>query len=788
MDERAVTKGGPNRRSLQPRRLPHLALLSLLLLAPAGHVFGQGTADDYERSASLRSRWGDKLVRFRPAIGWLPDGAGVFWKLEGEGLAKPWITVSASDGERQTHEKIDAAPSNLAPQAQWGPSPAGGANTTIRFVNRLDRTVRIFWSDRGGVCRAYGTIAPGEESVQNTYAGHVWVLDFAANDLAGIFVAASTPSDAIIDELSRKLASGESQSPAPFEVILRDHNLVSIDRNGKETVLTKTGNESDPFRLPVHWSPDGKKFLAFQVTKVTVRRIPLIESSPKAGVQPVIQWIVYPKPGDPLAQARPRLFVVKSGKTGVKQIDVDDRSFEDSWSVGRVHWSADSKKVYCLYNRRGHQQLALRSIDAKSGRVKTLIDEKSKTFVDYSQKTFLHWLDESGKVLWASERDGWNHLYLYDQRRGRLIKQVTRGEWVVRQVEHVDAEKEQIWFTAMGIVPGQDPYHRHLARVNFDGSDLTVLTEGDGTHAWEFSPDRTLFIDRWSRVDQPTVTELRRSADGSLVAELGRDSTEALEKAGLSLAQRFVAKGRDGKTDIHGIIVRPSNFAPGRKYPVIEAIYAGPHGHHVPKSWRMLWKQRELAELGFIVVQIDGMGTNWRSKSFHDVCWQNLKDGGFPDRIAWLRAAAKAHPELDLSRVGIYGGSAGGQNALAALLHHGDFYRAAAADCGCHDNRMDKIWWNEAWMGKLGPHYEENSNVTHAGKLRGKLLLTVGELDRNVDPASTLQVVDALIRAEKEFEFVLVPGAGHGIGEAPYMVRRRQDFFVRALYGAEPRR
>ena len=236
-------------------------------------------------------------------------------------------------------------------------------------------------------------------------------------------------------------------------------------------------------------------------------------------------------------------------------------------------------------------------------------------------------------------------------------------------------------------------------------------------------------------------------------------------------------------------MIRPSNFDATRRYPVIEAIYAGPHDHFVPKRWGLQTTPRGLAELGFVVVQIDGMGTNWRGKAFHDVCWQNLADAGFPDRIAWLRAAAVAFPELDLTRVGIYGGSAGGQNALGALLHHGNFYGAAAADCGCHDNRMDKIWWNEAWMGwPIGPAYAASSNVTHAAKLRGKLLLTVGELDRNVDPASTLQVVAALVAADKDFELVIVPGAGHGVGESAPMMRRRQDFFVRALLGVEPRR
>jgi dipeptidyl aminopeptidase/acylaminoacyl peptidase len=388
-----------------------------------------------------------------------------------------------------------------------------------------------------------------------------------------------------------------------------------------------------------------------------------------------------------------------------------------------------------------------------------------------------------------SERDGWNHLYLYDTATGAVKDQITRGAWVVREVDQVDAERRQVHFRAGGIRPGQDPYHAHVCRVNFDGTGLAVLTEGDGTHAVRFSPDRRTFVDTWSRVDCPPVTELRRSGDGSLVCELERADIAALLALGVRLPERFAAKGRDGTTDIYGVIHFPTTFDPARRYPVIEAIYAGPQGFFVPKAFRPFHGPQALAELGFIVVQIDGMGTSGRSKAFHDVCWKRLGDGGFPDRILWMRAAAEKFPAMDLTRVGVYGGSAGGQSALGAMLAHGDFYKAAAADCGCHDNRMDKIWWNELWMGwPVGPHYAEQSNVTDAHKLQGKLLLTVGELDTNVDPASTMQVVDALIRADKDFELIVVPGAGHGVGEGRYCARRRQDFFVRNLLGVEPRR
>ncbi|RME96440.1 MAG: S9 family peptidase, partial [Verrucomicrobia bacterium] len=521
-----------------------------------------------------------------------------------------------------------------------------------------------------------------------------------------------------------------------------------------------------------------------RVREAPRRKIYLIESSPKDQLQPKLHELEYPKPGDPLPVPRVALFDAAEGR----QMPVSDALFTNAWSLTDWHWSPDGRELFFLYNRRGHQLLRVLAVEAATGRVRTVVEETSPTFIDYAGKKYLRYLDRSGEILWMSERDGWNHLYLYDAATGRVKNQVTRGKWVVRQVLRVDEEARQVWFLAGGIRPGQDPYFRHLCRVNFDGSGLAVLTEGNGDHRVAFSPDGRLFIDTWSRVDRPPMTELRRAEDGGLVCRLEEADASALYATGWRPPEPFVAKGRDGRTDIYGVIYRPSNFDPNRRYPVIEEIYAGPQSAYVPKTFGVRVRQQALAELGFIVVQIDGMGTSHRSKPFHDVCWKNLGDAGFPDRITWLRSAAARHPEMDLSRVGIYGGSAGGQNALRGLLVHGDFYKVGVADCGCHDNRMDKVWWNELWMGwPVGPHYAEQSNVTQAHRLQGKLLLIVGELDRNVDPASTMQVVNALIQADKDFDLLVMPGVGHGAAETPYGSRRRMDFFVRHLLGVEPR-
>ena len=774
------------------------ALLVLLPLALAGTGTTQGTRADYARAATV-ARMRDLVVRFAPDFHWLPDGAGIAWREGGrDGVPLRFVRVDAASGERR--EAATAAGLGLEIEFRAAtPLPAdarsrdGGAETSITLRNGFERALRVFGIDRRGRAHAYGELPPHGSRQQHSFAGHVWRLEFDDGEVAGVFAAGMGEAEFVADEASRRVAASPDgprrdtarQVPAPpGEVFVEDHDLHYRAPDGAVLRLTADGNAAEPYERPRAWSPDGAHALCFRVVPSDAREITLVESAPRDQLQPRVHRIEYAKPGDRIAVRRPVLLDLERRCA----VPVDAAAFPNPWSLAALRWAADGGEVFVLYIARGHQRVGVYAIDAETGAVRSVVEERSDTFVDDTQKTWMHWVDGGAGLLWASERDGWNHLWHVDVATG-VLAQVTRGDWLVRRVERVDEVARQIWFTAFGIHPGQDPYHAHLARIGFDGTGLTVLTEADGTHEWTFAPDGSLFVDRWSRVDHPWVTELRRARDGALVAELGRDDVTALLATGWRFPERFVAKGRDDQTDIHGILIRPSTFDADGRYPIVESIYAGPHDFHVPKAFGAGARERAIAELGFVVVQIDGMGTNWRHKAFHDVCWRNLKDSGFPDRIRWMRAAAAVHPELDIARVGVFGGSAGGQSALAALLHHGDFYDAAAADCGCHDNRMDKIWWNEAWMGwPVGPHYADNSNTTHAAKLQGHLLLTVGELDRNVDPASTLQVVDALIRADKDFEFVLVPGGGHGVGESAYLARRRMDFFVRHLLGVEPRR
>lgn len=560
--------------------------------------------------------------------------------------------------------------------------------------------------------------------------------------------------------------------------------LVLVSGENRTTVIPAAPGHV--FRDTPLWTPDSSRFVIWRTRDVPEHPLHLIESSPSDQIQPKHHVRAYPKPGQEIDTRAPWIGFTD----GREVLPPDEKLIENPFDCRNLAWRNDGVRLTYEYIERGFGKYRIIGADSEKRSHAAIIDEQSETFIFVSGNTYRRDLRGGDEILWLSERDGWNHLYLHDGKSGRVIRQLTRGPWVVRGVEQVDEDKREILIRVSGIHRSQDPYQIHYARVGLDDGRMTLLTESDGTHDFiHRSPGGKYYVCRHSRVDNPPVTELRRWSDGRLVATLARGDATALSATGWRLPHPFTAKDREGRFDIHGIICVPPDFDPAKKYPVVEYIYAGPHDAFVQKSWSpWLAPMHELAVHGFIVVQIDGRGTNHRGREFSHFSYKNLADGGFPDRIAWMRAAAERFPQMDLDRVGIFGGSAGGQNALAGLLFHPDFYKAGAADCGCHDNRMDKIWWNEQWMDwPVGDHYAAQSNVTNIAKLRGALLLTVGELDDNVDPASTYQVVNALIREDKDFEFILMTGRGHGAGEVRYAQRRRMDFFRRHLGGPEIR-
>jgi dipeptidyl-peptidase 4 len=681
----------------------------------------------------------------------------------------------------------------------WRRSRPSSERIDIQFANKLDRQVSLWWIDPSGELHDYGQLAAGQNFSISTFAGHAWLVKSESGDPIAAFVGERSGGLAVIDstitppkepQQRRRRRDPDTSNISPdrkWKVEFSENNVVlkSLDSDAQPKKLTSDGTAENSYGGQVWWSPNSQYFVVLRTKPGENRMITMVDSAPDDQLQPKVVTIPYAKPGDRLDHPRPYLFKLDTQTASA----IDDSLFPTPFELSQFEWRADSKAFRFVYNQRGHQVLRVLELDPTTTNVRAIVDEQSKTFINYSQSFYLQFLDDTNELIWMTERSGWNHLVLVDQASGHVKNTITSGDWVVRGVERIDVERRQAWVRAGGTVAGQDPYYIHLLRVNLDGTGLTHLTEGDGTHQWDFSPTQRWIVDRYSRIDMPPITQLRSAEDGRLVCKLESSDWSELLETGWQTPERFEAVGRDGETKIYGIIIRPTHFDPSKKYPVLEHIYAGPHSAFVPKSFGRQLNLMEMAELGFIVVQIDGMGTSHRSKAFHDVCWQNLGDSGFPDRIRWIQAAAATHPEMDLSKgVGIWGGSAGGQSALRALLAHGDFYSAAVADCGCHDNRMDKIWWNEQWMGwPIGPHYAEQSNVTQAHRLQGKLMLIVGELDNNVDPASTMQVVDALIKADKDFDLLIVPGAGHGIGSAPYGERRTKDFFVRHLWHREPR-
>ena len=707
--------------------------------------------------------------------------------------------------------------------ARGGGRRGARARTSILFVNQTMEALELFWVSGAGPGRSYGFVEAGEARLMSTFAGHTWRITAPqGNGNAGpdgeaptaTFRGRATAGVALLNEQtwssSRARPRGERVQPqrgpvnersadasAEVQVELRDGNLYAqLNRAEAQTdqadaasewmAWTNDGSSTDSYATRLNWAPGRRAFAVMQTrAALSQRQVQVIESSPDDQIQPKTHTFDYTKPGDILDYARPKVFRI--GDDGQPNpVPIDESLIGTPWRINQQSWTENGTRFRFLVNQRGHQALTYYELDINTGKLRTLIDERSASFIDYSSKSYLRVLPDGEQAIWMSERNGWNHLYLIDLATTEA-KALTSGEWTVRSVEDFDAEAGRLRIRVMGFYPDQDPYHQHFASVDLASGALTMLTDGDGTHSIDWSPDGRYFVDRYSRVDLPPVTELRSSA-GELICKLEYAEATSLLAKGWRMPQRFVAKGRDGKTEIWGVVYRPTNFDPTKKYPVIENIYAGPHDAHVPKSWAAHSKSRELAELGFLVVRIDGMGTNWRSKAFHDVAWKNIGDAGFLDRKAWIRAFAATEPAADLSRVGIYGGSAGGQNAMRALIDHHDFYHAAVADCGCHDNRMDKIWWNEAWMGwPVDESYAKSSNVDHAHRMQGDLLLVVGELDRNVDPASTMQVVDALIKADKDFDLLVVPGGGHGVAESSYGTRRRRDFFVRHLLEVEPR-
>lgn len=722
-------------------------------------LWAQGTVEDYNRAYELREKYNAKHVLYAGVVPHWVDQTSAFWYVRQTEKGKEYVKVDAASKKRTA----------LFDQQKMAAALTEKAGREINAYNLPLQNCRLNIS---------------LDTLRFQLDGKFWAYSIKNNRLLDKGAIPPRGKERHWMEVDDEKEGRPVTSPdGKWTAFIKNDNVyVREVATGKEKQLSQDGTLSNYYSSYIQWSPDSKSVVSCRIRPVEKRYVYYVESSPADQAQPKLHKQEYAKPGDELRFKVPCIFEVESGRRLIPSTELFSHQYELSGPM----WNADSKAITFEYNERGHKVYRVLEMSAVDGSVRTLIEEKEEKYVNYP-RIYRNYLSDGKRIIWSSERYNYNHLYLYDRATGKPLNQITKGEWYVRGVQHVDEANEVIYFSANGMKKGEDPYLIHYYRINFDGSNLVELTPEEGMHQCWYSSDYKYLVDVYSKVDQAPIAVLRDAKNGKIRMQLDKADISALLANGWKAPEVFSAKGRDGKTDMWGVIYRPSNFDPSKKYPVIEYIYSGPGDQYVPKTFSSYnWWMTSLAELGFIVVQVDGMTTSFRSKEFEEVCYKNLKDAGLPDHIAWIKAAAQKYPYMDIDRVGIFGCSAGGQESTGAVLFHPEFYKAAYSACGCHDNRMDKIWWNELWMGyPVDESYSACSNVDNAHLLSRPLMLVVGELDDNVDPASTMQVVNALIKANKDFELVVIPGAHHTMGE-DFGEHKRYDFFVRHLMGITP--
>lgn len=698
-------------------------------------LWAQGTVEDYNRAYALREKYNAKHVLYAGVVPHWVDQTSAFWYVRQTEKGKEYVKVDAASKKRTA----------LFDQQKMASALTEKAGREINAYNLPLQNCRLNIS---------------LDTLRFQLDGKFWAYSIKNNRLLDEGAIPSRGKERHWMEVDDEKEGSPVTSPdGKWTAFIKNDNVyVREVATGKEKQLSQDGTLSNYYSSYIQWSPDSKSVVSCRIRPVEKRYVYYVESSPADQAQPKLHKQEYAKPGDELRFKVPCIFEVESGRRLIPSTELFSHQYELSGPM----WNADSKAITFEYNERGHKVYRVLEMSAVDGSVRTLIEEKEEKYVNYP-RIYRNYLSDGKRIIWSSERDNYNHLYLYDRATGKPLNQITKGEWYVRGVQHVDEANEVIYFSANGMKKGEDPYLIHYYKINFDGSNLVELTPEEGMHQCWYSSDYKYLVDVYSKVDQAPIAVLRDAKNGKIRMQLDKADISALLANGWKAPEVFSAKGRDGKTDMWGVIYRPSNFDPSKKYPVIEYIYSGPGDQYVPKTFSSYnWWMTSLAELGFIVVQVDGMTTSFRSKEFEEVCYKNLKDAGLPDHIAWIKAAAQKYPYMDIDRVGIFGCSAGGQESTGAVLFHPEFYKAAYSACGCHDNRMDKIWWNELWMGyPVDESYSACSNVDNAHLLSRPLMLVVGELDDNVDPASTMQVANALIKANKDFELVVIPGAHH---------------------------
>ncbi len=741
------------------------------------------TVKDYEQAERMLSYNTEPLVDHNGVVpNWLPDGR--FWYRVLTAQGSEFILVNPAKGTRSAafdQQKLAAALST-----------ATGRQYTAAMLP----------------FQSFSFAADGKSIIFHT-DGKQWKCDlhsYACSQDNGTAVMASNA-----------IRPGGRRGPVPTgnavvspdgkraAFIKADNLWVRDITSGKETQLTTDGIKdfgyatdnagwSSSDRPVLRWSHDSRKIATFKQDQRNVGEMYLVTTNVGA---PTLHAWKYPLPGDSVIAMIHRVIIdVDNAKVINIQVAPDPHratlsdDISSSGTFDDVDWSDDNSQLAFLSTSRDHKQEKLRIADAATGAVREVLEETVATQFESGQGA-INWryLKATNEIIWYSERDNWGHLYLYDATTGKLKNQITQGDWVVTKVIKVDEKNRQLYFMANGREPG-NPYFTHFYKTGFDGKGLTLLTPEEGIHQVSLAPASDYFIDTYSQPDVAPVTVLR-SMNGKLAANLEKADLSRLTATGWKAPKPFSVKAHDGKTDIYGLLFTPTQLDPQKKYPVIDYIYPGPQGGSIAGNWYFSPSRGDhqaLAELGFIVVVLEGTSNPLRSKSFHDMSYGNMAENTLPDQVGGIRQLAAQYSYMDTTRIGIWGHSGGGFATAAAMFRYPDFFKVGISESGNHENRNYEDDWGERYNGLVAnSDYEAQANQNYAKHLKGKLMLAHGMMDNNVPPYNTLLVVEALEKANKDYDLVIFPNSPHGYGAfGPYMMRRRWDYFVRNLLSAEP--
>ncbi|WP_204844768.1 S9 family peptidase [Paremcibacter congregatus] len=755
--------------------------------------------ENYERAERFLHWNADKYVRNGKVNHHWVEDSDLFWYARDIPEGKSYILADATTGFRRPafdHHKIAARLSAVT------------GEEVAPFNIRL---------------RSFKKTSEGDV-IQVAVAKNIWACPLTQNGCAPLSSSMDKPGDLVSPDGRRALFS---EGDNLYLRDLSDGEVTPLTRDGQTHYsygkLSDSSTRSVTLRRwkvsipPVAvWSPDSTKIITHKLDERNVLDLHLLQHVPEDGsARPILYSYRYAMPGDEhIIKSEMVIFDVATGRRIPVEHNAFDVTMISPLAEGRVWWGKNNEYVYIIPRNRTQRNQKLLKIEARTGVVSELIEERSETYTDARAKTYGTPTSRtlaSGEIIWYSERDGWGHLYRYNK-NGELMNQITTGAWQVRKIAYIDEAKGRVYFTAGGREAGIDPYYSHLYSVNLDGSEMKLLTPEAANHQIKvstsslmgillnhpkadevaFSPSGRYFVETMSRPDLPPVMMLRDTTGRSSTVITQAD-VSPLQEEGFVLPEPFTVLSADGKTSLYGNIFRPSDFDPDKTYPVIDSIYPGPQSWRSQKSFmRAVFDSQEsqsIAELGFIVITVDGRGTPGRSKAFHDVSYGDLGQAGhLDDHIAAIQQLAERYPYMDTARVGIYGHSGGGFASTRAMLSYPEFYKVAVSSAGNHDQRGYLLSWGETYQGPFSDAaYENGINARHAKNLKGKLLIAHGDMDDNVHPALTLQVIDALIKANKNFDMLMIPNADHAFtGVNAYFLRRRWDYFVQHLLGMTP--